>query len=354
MQGGEGPGGYREAAMATKKTFRSPGGGRAQAGSVRLSADHRVVILHGKEAHLRSLHTDTLRAALSERYGEFETIRFAGADAPLADVLDECRSLGLMQQHRLVLVDEADRFVSADTRPALERYAQSPSDSATLVLRAGAWRPGKLDKAVARVGAVVKCEALSTADAAVWTRRRAEKRHGATLDAAAIGALIDRVGVDLGRLDAELAKLAAMADGATVTADLVRQSVGLTREEEVWAIQGRVLSGSPGPALTAVREALGPSKQPAALVSFALIDLARKLHTASVLLRRGAPDMQVSRQAKIWGAAQRPILAAARRAEPMALADLLAAAVETDAHCKTGRAEPARALELLALRFASL
>ncbi|RMH25957.1 MAG: DNA polymerase III subunit delta [Planctomycetota bacterium] len=336
---------------AKKKTTSRP---RGRGGPTRLTADHRVVVLHGKEAHLRDLHTEALKGALAERFGEFETVRFAGADAALADVLDECRSLGLMQQHRLVIVDEADRFVSADTRPALERYAQRPSDSATLLLRADTWRRGNLDKAVAEVGAVVKCEALSPADAAVWAHKRAQKRHGAEFEPAALAALIDRVGADLGRLDAEIAKLAAMVDAGPVTADLVRQSVGLTREEEVWVIQGRVLAGSAEPALAAVRESLGPSKQPPALVAYALIDLARKLHTASALLRRGVPEMQVSRQAKIWGEAQRPILAAARRAQPADLASLLDDAVETDARCKTGRADPARALEALALRFASL
>ncbi len=340
--------------MAKKKTTRSaPAGGRAKAGPVRLDADCRVVVLHGKEPHLRSLHTDALRQALEERFGEVERIRF-GAETALADILDECRSFGLMQQHKLVLVDDADKIVSAETRPALERYAAGPTDSATLVLRADTWRPGNLDKAIAKVGAVVKCDALSPADAAVWAERRAYKRLGVKIDPAAVAALIERVGTDLGRLDAELAKLAAMAGDEPITPALVRESVGMTREEEVWVIQSRLLERSAERAIGAVRDALGPSKQPEALVSFAVIDLARKLHASSRLLRSGAPEMQVARELKIWGESQRPILAAARRAEPGVLADLFDLAVETDAKSKSGRTDPALALETLAVRFAGL
>lgn len=335
-----------------KKT-RSRAGAR-KAGPVRLTADCRVVVLHGKEAHLRSLHTDALRDALAAAFGEVETIHYAGADAKIADVLDECRSFGLMQQHKLVLVDDADRLVCADTRPAFERYAKAPSEMATLVLRADTWRPGNLDKAIKKVGAVVKCEALSPADAAVWVDRRASKRLGATIEPAAVTALLARVGTNLGRLDAELAKLAAMADDGPITADLVRESVGMTREEEVWVIQSRLLGGSADRALAAVRDALGPSKQPAALVSYAMIDLARKLHASARLLRAGTPEMQVARRVKVWGEAQRPILSVAGRVEPGVLADLMDRAVESDARAKTGRTDPALALETLAVRFASL
>lgn len=340
--------------MAKKKSTKSASaGGRSKAGPVRLDAECRVVVLHGKEPHLRSLHTDALRRALEERFGDVERIRF-GAETPLADILDECRSFGLLQQHKLVLVDEADKIVSADTRPALERYASAPTECATLVLRADTWRPGNLDKAIAKVGAVVKCDALSPAEAAIWAERRASKRLGVTIDPAAIAALIERVGTDLGRLDAELAKLTAMAGDAPVTPALVRESVGMTREEEVWVIQSRLLERSAERAIGAVRDALGPSKQPEALVSFAVIDLARKLHASARLLRSGTPEMQVARELKIWGESQRPILAAARRADPGVLADLFDFAVEADAKAKSGRTDPALAIETLAVRFAVL
>lgn len=339
--------------MAKKASSKS-GKGKKAAAAARPTAEHRIVVLHGKESHLRSLHSDVLRRELEEAFGDVETIRFGGDRATIAEVLDECRSYGLMQQHKLVIVDEADKLVKAETRPAMERYAASPVETATLLLRSDTWRPGNLDKAIAKVGAIVKCDTLKFAEAATWTQRRAEKQHGAKIDSRAVETLLDRVGTDLGRLDSELAKLAAMAPDGVIRVELIRTAVGLTREEEVWVIQSRLIGGGAEQAIRAVRDALGPSKQPEALVSFAMIELARKLHASARLLRSGVNERQVMSQVRIWGDASRPILTAARSSDPGDLADLLRDAVDIDAKCKTGQTEPALAFEELAVRFASL
>ena len=97
-----------------------------------------MVVLIGKELFLRSQYTSMLRSALEQAHGEIETFQFGG-DADSAAVLDECRSFGLMAGHKLVIVDDADQFVRAETRPMIERYAQNPSEQATLVLRSAKW-----------------------------------------------------------------------------------------------------------------------------------------------------------------------------------------------------------------------
>ena len=51
------------------------------------------------------------------------------AEAELSAVLDELRTLPLLAEHRVVMVDEADAFIAAH-RPQLERYLAAPSDRA--------------------------------------------------------------------------------------------------------------------------------------------------------------------------------------------------------------------------------
>lgn len=316
----------------------------------------RIVVLHGKEAFLRSLRTADLRAALEAAHGAIEQARFDGASAQAADVLDECRSFGLMQQHKLVIVDDADEFVKEGTRPLLERYAEAPAEHATLVLRADTWRPGKLDKLVEKVGAVVKCEPIGREQAIKWAVGRAAKRWQATLDPAAAELLVERLGADLGRIDSELAKLGAASagPGGAIGVELVRELVGLTREDEVWPLQGVLVRGDAEAALQGLTQLVQVSRQDPYFLSFVFIDLARKLHTTARLLRAGANPWQAAGKAKIWGEAKDAIVDAARRADPDALADLLDDAVESDARCKSGLADPMRSLEALAVRFASL
>ncbi|TVQ32124.1 MAG: DNA polymerase III subunit delta [Phycisphaeraceae bacterium] len=344
---------------AKKKTTRKKapaGAGSGKKSGVELGPAHRIVVLHGKEVFLRSLHTEKLQEKLVEAHGEVDVLRFPGKSTPVAEVLDECRSFGLMQQHKMVVVDEADQFVKEESRPLIERYAASPSEQATLVLRANTWNRGKLDKLIEKVGLIHKCEALTPAAAMKWTTQRCRKEWGATLNPRAAEALVERAGVDLGRLDSEMGKLAAAAGkGGEIGPDLVRELVGLTREEEAWSLQAEVLLGTPESALALLQQILTVSRQPEQLVSYALIDLARKLHTASRLLRAGVRGFNVTRAARIWGPDEQreAILDAARRVDPDTLAELLSIAIEADARMKSGFSAGARSLETLTLRFAS-
>ena len=107
-----------------------------------------------------SRFTDDLEATLSKEFGEIDKIVFDGTSIDLATGLDEIRTFDLLTRHKLVIVDDADVFLAgkgtgkSTPRKAIERYAESTIDSATLLLRATTWRPGKLDKAVAKIGLV--------------------------------------------------------------------------------------------------------------------------------------------------------------------------------------------------------
>lgn len=314
--------------------------------------DDRVVLLHGKELFLRTEYTDHLRKLLAKAHGECEYARFDGATAQPAEVLDECRSFGLMAVHKLVVVDDADLMLNQDTRPMFERYCDSPSEQATLVLRAGAWRPGNLDKAIEKVGLVIKCEEIDPSKAAAWVSRRAEKTHGVKIDPRAAALLIDRSGTDLGRLDTEMAKLAAAAGpGGTVTAQLITELVGLTREEQAWAIQSLLLSGDPARMLRELRVIMGNGSRDVAVpVCYACCDLARKLVGAAEGMAQNMPPAKLNKDLGLWFGTDRPVMDAAKRLGPARARALFDAAIATDAGIKSGL-DPEIAVEVLALRF---
>lgn len=319
-------------------------------------ASHRVVVLHGKEAFLRTEHTAALRQKLAEAHAEVDLVRFDGESAQASDVLDECRSFGLMAAHKLVVVEDADKLLNEATRPSFERYAHAPSDGATLVLRAQTWRKGNLDKAIEKVGVIVECDQADASTAARWCLRRCDKRHGATIDQRAAATLVERVGTDLSRLDRELEKLALAAGaGGTITPEHVSELVGRTREEEVWSIQAELLSGDSERTLAHLRAILDNAPRDAHVpVTFACTDLARKLHAASRGLRGGANPFQLAKDLRLWGPAKDAVLGLARRTEPSEARRLLEACVDADRAGKSGLGRPERTLERLAIRFASI
>lgn len=311
----------------------------------------RVVILHGKEAFLRGVWADQMRELLEAEHGAVDVLHFDGAGCSIAEVLDEVRSFGLMCAHKMVVVDQADQLVKEANRPLIERYAASPSEGATLVLRAERWHPGKLDKLVAKVGAVIKCDAIADHQAINWALKRAPKQHGVAIERDAAQLLVQRLGVDLARLDSELGKLAAGADGS-ITRSAVVEMVGLSREEAVWSIQEDLLVGDAQRAVGRLREAVEVSRHPTVLISYAFVDLARKVHSMARGVDQGQDVRTLAKTLKLWGPSGKLIERAARTMGPARAAGLLRACVDADAASKSGRGEPVSLLERLAIRFA--
>lgn len=320
-------------------------------------ASHRIVVLCGKEVFLRAEYTNHLRDALEAEHGQIDVIRFDGESAPVSEVLDECRSFGLMAAHKLVVIENADKLLNESTRPLLQRYAEAPSEGATLVLRASTWRKGNLDKAIAKVGVITPCDQASEATAQRWCVRRCAKQHDASIAPAVAALLVERTGADLGRIDTELGKLAlAAGPGGEITQEIVGELVGRTREEEVWSIQSELLTGDAERTVGHLRAILDNAPRDAHVpVTFACVDLARKLHGASRAIAAGANPPQVSRALfKPWDRSRDSVMRMARGVRPEAARSLLEACVAADRASKSGLGRPERTLERLALRFASV
>lgn len=332
---------------STKAASRAPG------------ADDLVVVLAGKELFLRSQYTGMLRSALEEKHGEIETFRFEGDQVEIAEVLDECRSFGLMSSHKLVIVDDADALVNEHTRPMLSRYAEDPCEQATLLLRAGTWRPGNLDKAIAKVGVVTKCDQVEAPMALKWTMARAQRAYGSSIGQREAAMLVERLGVDLGKIDAELGKLAVAAgrsegQGNPISVELIMEMVPLTREvDNPWVIQEPLLSGDPEYTLRQLRIVLENSgKSNFVPVSYACIDLARKLVGVSEGAASGENLNTVAKELKLWGPSRDAIMRLSRKISVDLARELLDASVRADMDIKRS-ADPGRTLEVLALRFAA-
>ncbi|MEM6553403.1 MAG: DNA polymerase III subunit delta [Planctomycetota bacterium] len=371
---------------------------KKKAGGVELGLGTRVLVLHGPEEALKRGYVKELRGVLEAEHGELDGHQFDGKTVELSAVMDELRGYSLMAGYKLVVVDEADAFVKAH-RAALERYCESPVDHATLVLRAGTWNRGNLDKAIAKVGAIVKCEAVRPAEAAAWAVERAKTEHGVELDRRAAGLLVERMGVDLGMLETEVAKLALMAPpapvsggageaaqnpsasagfagggGGKITLELVREVVGQGSDEKAWVVQAEVLQGlSPGSgdasgALRTIKELVELSGQPAILVGYAVADLMRKLAVGVAMRSAGEGDQAITKAARVWGPQVRPFMAvvgalglgrgAAQNPSASAgfgvgrVSGMLGAALEADARSKSGYGEAVRNLECLCVALA--
>jgi DNA polymerase III delta subunit len=177
-----------------------------------------------------------------------------GERAELADVLDELRSFAMFGGGKVVVVRDADAFITR-FREQLEDYVAAPSDSATLVLRLATLpKAQRIYKAIDKVGRIEDCS--PPRDLAKWVMDRARAAHKVTMEADAARMLVDLVGDDLGRLDGEIGKLAIDADetGGKIGAQKVSQTVAFQREQEMWDLTNALAAGEVSEALRRWRQ----------------------------------------------------------------------------------------------------
>lgn len=343
---------------------------QADAAAFTPTPDMRFVVLHGEDDLLRRDHLAALRKALLAAHGEVEEYRFDAVkptDCKPSEIFDELRSYSLMQRYKLIVLDlRPDKggtlpYLARDGghRDLFERYAENPVDNGTLVLRvSGGWKPGTLDKLVAKVGAVVKCDHPSPAQARDWLVEMAKKQH-AKVDGAAAMALVERMGCDLLALECEMQKLVLLAGDKPVTRALIEAEIGMHSEEKAWSIQSAVLrsmtAGKPGEALELVHELLektdkGDSNEIPLLI--ALVGLARNLAVGARLTASGMPAGEVTKQLKLWGEGQTLFLSALRLGNAAKFSAVFEKALDLDARAKGGGATTARrAAEMLCVEL---
>ena len=307
-------------------------------------ASMRIVVLHGKEQFLLSEYTRQLVQSLQEVHGEIDQFEFDGAQTSLSALLDELRSWGLMNTHKLVILDNAAEFMKGDgNRPAMERYASSPMEETTLLVRSGEWRPGNFDKAVKKVGTIIKCDTPREQQAIGWCLTRGLKRHNARVDRDAAELLVERIGPVLSRLDSELAKLAASveqpAEGESVhiSRATVVEMVGLGREEQAWLIQDTILNEGGGQVIRKLHALYEVGRAPSVLLMWALTDLARKLDEAARRLESGEPRAGVAKSLKLWGPSAQVIPDVANRIGSARTSRVFQELLDLDARSKSGR-----------------
>jgi DNA polymerase-3 subunit delta len=260
-----------------------------------------VAVLVGEERHLkRGVFERLVQDVLGGDEESLGLTRFAGEDAELKTVCDELLTVSMWGDRRLVIVDNADRFVS-QFREGLEKYLTHPARKSVLVLDVKSWpKTTRLAKAVVKIGLEVDCSPLSGAELLRWLVDTARAAHGKTLARDAAALIRDLAGDDLGLLEQELAKLAAyVGTRSTIEADDVRTLVGGWRTETTWAIAGALRRGRTGEALDLLDRLLNSGESPHKTVA-GLTFVFRRLAQAVERVREGAALDAAVREAGVF------------------------------------------------------
>lgn len=224
--------------------------------------------------------------------------RYEGAKSELALVLDDVRTYSLLGGTRIVIVEDADTFITRH-RASLEKYCAEPVDSGVLILECTTLPANtRLHKIIAKVGQVIKVDPLKGQALQGWMVQHARDTYAKQLDRQAAWRLADLVGTSLGALDAELSKLSIyVGSRPSITPKDVEELVGRLREEDIFGITDAMASGDTATALGKWERVLATDRAGPARAVGGLAWGFRKLLDLKLQSESGVPMGSLARQA---------------------------------------------------------
>jgi DNA polymerase-3 subunit delta len=179
-------------------------------------------------------------------------------------VVAEAQTMPFLTERRVVVVRNADRYLTGDSGEALLPYLASPNSTTVLILLMNAIdKRTKFYKACEKSAEFIECPALSAKEATHWLKGEA-KRLGRKIDGGAADALIGRAGAHLSDVSNALTLVINFVgdERAPITEEAVRAACSDVAEEEIWALTDAIAASETGKALHALRKLLDLGKHP--------------------------------------------------------------------------------------------
>ncbi|MET0143973.1 MAG: DNA polymerase III subunit delta [Ilumatobacteraceae bacterium] len=162
------------------------------------------------ESILRAAVTDLVHTLVGDGERSLMVSEFDGEDVEVRSVVDAAQTPPFLSERRVVLLRDVGRFSSEDLAP-LVAYLGDPLATTDLVLVGGGGRLARSLTDAVKAGGATKLDTTPpqrARDRQAWIADEAAAR-GVALSGAAAGALAERLGEDVGRLDGILTTLAA-------------------------------------------------------------------------------------------------------------------------------------------------
>jgi DNA polymerase-3 subunit delta len=227
-----------------------------------------VVVVYGKERFLKlEAIKEVTNVVLGPESDDLSLTRLPGADLELKTVVDSLLTVSMWNPRQVVLVEDADEFVS-NYREGVEAYLDRPAKKSVLILDVKSWASTtRLYKKVAAIGLPLDCNELKGAALLGWITKASVSRHGKKIDRQAAQLLVDLAGTELGLIDQELAKLAAYVGGAAaIDSTAVEKLVGGWKTETTWKMLDAVRDGRMAIALELLDKLLIAGEHPLRLL----------------------------------------------------------------------------------------
>lgn len=312
----------------------------------------RVTLVTGKEEFLNERTVSAVREAVRRHDADAEMAETLASDLSLA-TLGELAAPSLFSSIRCVVVRALENLPE-ESVDGLLAYAAAPVDDVALVLVHGGGQKGTGVLAKLRkLGPVTESKSGELKASEFPSFVAAEvRRHGATIDNEAAGALVQAVGQDLRSLAAAADQLTNDFPGESLSIDKVKQYFGGRAEAKSFAVADAAFWGRREVALEELRWALDAGTAPV-LVTSAFAGGAR-----GVARYKAAPprmrDVDLAREVGVPPWKIRTIRDQARGWSDVGISHAIRAVARADADIKGAASDASYTLERLVLTITGL
>ena len=314
--------------------------------------DKLIFVIAGKEPSLLNAECEKLLDHLLEP--QQRATGLFNADPPkvsACEILDELRTAPFLTERRVVIVKDADKFVS-DNRTLLEKYFDNPCPTGTLILTVSSWpSQTKLAKKLPKVGKLISVAQPSASQLPSRLIRYADDAHDKDLTADAAELLIETSGDNLIQLYGEIDKLALFANTEkTITPRHVETLISHNRLFNAFAVIDATLAGNTAQAVQRLRTMFAEDKSAEYTTVGAFAFHFRRMFKAKTLLQKRIREADVAKCLRIWYNKDAFFLQL-RKTTLEQLSRNLQQLAQIDYAIKTGRTKPQVAIEQLVLKL---
>ena len=315
-----------------------------------------VYLFEGEEGYLKEEALKKLKKRIiSPEYKEFNYERFSGANISASQIIESANTFPLQAKKRLVVVEEVDKLSDEDQR-ALGRYLDNPVGTTCLVCTGEKLDKRKrLYKTFLEKGKVVSFYPLWEGEVMAWIKGKIEK-EGKRISSQALLYFKDRVGNDLRELNNEIEKLVLYTHPKRVIEkEDVEEAVGEGKGMGVFDLTRAVREKALSRALFILCRLLEKGEEPLRIHSLVTREM-------RILLKIKEKEGKISSQeacsvifrpksyySQFYTNIAAEYIQAVRKFSLSQLVTAFKYLVETEASIKTGREEPAIAIERMIL-----
>jgi DNA polymerase-3 subunit delta len=317
--------------------------------------DSLIYVIAGQESALVSAQCQELLDSLLEPSQKTTGLFNADpASVTVTDILDELRTTPFLTDKRVVVVKQADDFVSQN-RQWLEKYFDAPCPTGRLILTVKNWDARtKLAKKLSKAGKLISITQPKPWQLPERLIKFANEAYSKKINRESAELLVELTGDELGRLYSEIDKLALfVGKEKLITQKHIESLIGHNRLFNAFSVINALIANNAGIAVERLRGMFAEDKSSEYTVIGAFAYHFRRMFKAKVMLQKGLRNDEIIKRLQIWSNKDKFFLQL-KKISLKQIGRYLQQLAETDYAIKTGRTKAPVAMEQFVLRLTEI